>query len=180
MLDCDSDGVPDPCAISSGVVSDCDFNTIPDECSITADPTLDCDLDGGLDVCQLNNGTAEDCNLNGVLDSCDITGGLDQDQNGVPDDCQNADFIRGDCSANMSFNIADAILSLNYLFGQTTVECLDACDVNDDEVLNIADAVFTLAALFSGGPMPTAPFPNCGEDLVGSGLGCDVFNLGCP
>ena len=88
--------------------------------------------------------------------------------------------MRGDCNANGAFNIADAIVSLNYLFGQAAVTCLDACDVNDDEVINIADAVYKLGSLFSGGAMPLAPFPQCGQDPSGAENGCDSYGATCP
>ncbi|NRA75251.1 MAG: hypothetical protein HRU16_04860 [Planctomycetes bacterium] len=43
--------------------------------------------------------------------------------------------------------------------------CADACDSNGDGGLNIADAIFTLAALFSSGPAPSAPGPtDCDVD----------------
>ena len=104
----------------------------------------------------------------------------DQDQNGIPDECQDSDFVRGDCSGNGIFNIADAIVSLNYLFGQIPVSCDDACDANDDEIVNIADAVFKLAALFSGGALPAEPFPGCGPDPEGALLGCESYGAACP
>jgi len=58
------------------------------------------------------------------------------------------EFQRGDCNTDGSFNIADAIFSLDSLFGGgVDGSCGDACDSNDDGSINIADAIFTLAAL---------------------------------
>ena len=75
-------------------------------------------------------------------------------------------FGRGDCNADASFNIADAIFTLASLFsGGPAGVCADACDSNGDGGLNIADAIFTLAALFSSGPAPSAPGPtDCDVD----------------
>ena len=57
----------------------------------------------------------------------------------------------------------------------------DAADVNDDEKIEIADAVIELQFLFLGGPPPEAPYPGCDVDpTTGAGdtLGCGV--VVCP
>jgi hypothetical protein len=89
------------------------------------------------------------------------------------------EFQRGDCNADGSFNIADAIYTLASLFsGGPAGPCADSCDANDDGGLNIADAIYTLAALFSGGPAPAPPSPgNCGEDGTDTdALDCVTYN----
>lgn len=89
------------------------------------------------------------------------------------------EFQRGDCNTDGSFNIADAIFSLESLFGGgVDGSCGDACDSNDDGSVNIADAIFTLAALFSGGTMPMPPTPgSCGWDETNTDtLFCDSYN----
>ncbi|MEE2856816.1 MAG: hypothetical protein VX949_05410, partial [Planctomycetota bacterium] len=89
------------------------------------------------------------------------------------------EFQRGDCNADGSFNIADAIYTLASLFsGGPAGPCADSCDSNDDGGLNIADAIYTLAALFSGGPPPAPPSPgNCGEDGTDTDpLDCVTYN----
>ena len=90
-------------------------------------------------------------------------------------------FKRGDCNADGSFNIADAIFMLAALFsGGPAGTCQDACDGNDDGSLNIADAIYVLAALFSGGPSPSAPgTTTCGEDPTTDTLDCASF-VACP
>lgn len=82
-------------------------------------------------------------------------------------------FIRGDANQDLSVDISDPIMVLDYLFGSTSVlPCEDAADGNDDGDLNIADAVGILQHLFnSGGPLP-APFPDEGQDPTSDSLGC--------
>ena len=90
-------------------------------------------------------------------------------------------FGRGDCNADGSFNIADAIFLLAALFsGGQAGTCTDSCDSNDDGSVNIADAIFALAALFSGGASPASPSPGtCGEDPTADSIDCASF-APCP
>ena len=53
--------------------------------------------------------------------------------------------------------------------------CDDACDANDDGLNNIADAIYVLSNLFSMGPNPPSPFPDCGPDPTGDGIRCTAF-----
>ncbi|MGB1772648.1 MAG: hypothetical protein ACPHP7_10490, partial [Planctomycetota bacterium] len=46
---------------------------------------------------------------------------------------------------------------------------------NDDETIDIADAIFSLDALFGGGPSPWPPHQNCGTDETPGSLGCEYF-----
>ncbi len=83
-------------------------------------------------------------------------------------------FLRGDCNADGSNNIADVVAALTFLFGGGgTPLCADACDLNDDGSLDISDPVFLLSNLFSNGNNPPAPYPNCGLD------GTDTDPLDC-
>lgn len=89
-------------------------------------------------------------------------------------------YRRCNCNADASFNIADPIYLLGYLFASGPVpSCSDACDCNDDGTLNIADAVSMLAVLFSGGAPPAPPFPGCGPDPSADALTCISFPP-CP
>ncbi|MEE8143357.1 MAG: hypothetical protein V3T77_09680, partial [Planctomycetota bacterium] len=76
-------------------------------------------------------------------------------------------FVRGDANGDGFLNVADAISSMNYMFGTNTILllCEDALDANDDSSLNIGDPIFVLNRLFSSGPPLPPPFPNCGIDL---------------
>ncbi len=84
-------------------------------------------------------------------------------------------FVRGDCNRDLLVNLADGIMALNHLFvGTLLPPCLDACDANDDNLINAADPVYVFAYQFSEGPPPVAPFPNEGIDPTpGDGIGCD-------
>ena len=89
---------------------------------------------------------------------------------------QNADFIRGDCNTDGStdFAMADMRALLAYFFQQgACVPCLDACDVDDDGVVNVNDAVLMLTLGTGCGPayLP-APWPACGADPSTDSLGC--------
>lgn len=93
-------------------------------------------------------------------------------------------LIRGDCNEDGSYNIADAITLLGFLFPNPPpappLSCDDACDCNDDEALNIADGICILNGLF-GAPTvpPVAPHPSCGPDPDGTILECAGF-AACP
>ncbi|MEE8143279.1 MAG: FG-GAP-like repeat-containing protein, partial [Planctomycetota bacterium] len=51
------------------------------------------------------------------------------------------EFVRGDCNQDDMVDIADSIFTFNYLFVQGSREpgCDDACDMNDDGDVDIAD-----------------------------------------
>lgn len=163
--DCNNNNQSDAIDIAFGVSPDCDGNGVPDECDIAA----------GLD-----------CNSNLVPDACDIANGtsLDGNQNGIPDECELPEFVRGDCNGDTSFNIADGIALLGFLFPTggvpVTIDCLSACDCNDSGGLDISDAICILEGLF-GMPAspPSAPHPLCGTDPTPDTLTCDSF-VGCP
>ena len=82
--DCDADGISDYEAVEAGA-ADCNLDGIPDDCQ----EQPDCDGDGIWDVCAILNGLADDCNTNLIPDSCELAdGGLDEDNNGILDECQ--------------------------------------------------------------------------------------------
>ena len=92
-------------------------------------------------------------------------------------------FLRGDCNNNgLVYGVlGDVIAVLEFVYlGTFSPTCLNACDSNDDEAVNITDAVALLAWMFSGGPAPPAPTPfvglaflgACGPDPTPGGLGC--------
>ena len=78
-------------------------------------------------------------------------------------------------------NIADPTYIMSRLFPPVgpapPFDCEDAADVNDDGAIDIADPVVILNWLFSSGPDPVAPFPNCGVDPTSDGFACD--NTSC-
>ena len=93
------------------------------------------------------------------------------------------DFVRGDCNADGIpgvggdlCDLADPIFLLRVLFlGGPRPACPEACNVNDDARLDLADAVYQLAYCFLGRREPPPPFPRCGPDPTGPSLGCVRF-----
>ncbi|MCX7963895.1 MAG: hypothetical protein N2644_05385 [Candidatus Sumerlaea chitinivorans] len=94
--DCNANGTPDECDITSGTSQDCNANGIPDECE------PDCNGNGIADECDISSGSSEDCNENGVPDECDLQSGASEDcnANGIPDECDIADGVSDDCDEN--------------------------------------------------------------------------------
>ena len=88
-------------------------------------------------------------------------------------------FQRGDCNSDNRVNISDPI---SVVMATILVEefdfvpaCEDACDGNDDGVLDIGDAVYLLQWLFRGGPIPPAPGPFIfGRDPTEDALDCAI------
>ncbi len=156
-----SSSVPDLIHQNLFIAPDCDGNGNPDPCDLQQDPAVDCDGNGELDSCELASG-ASDVNGNGILDVCEPPL-----------------FVRGDANTDSFINIADAVTSLNHLFGDSQLGCTDAADTNDDGVLNIADPIYLLGFLFSGSIAPAAPYPQCDIDSTADPLDCVAVVL-CP
>ena len=69
---------------------------------------------------------------------------------------------------------------LTYLFASGPAGCLLALDGNDDNTVDLADAIYLLTYLFGSGPDPASPNPDCGQDLTPGGtLDCAAFDA-CP
>ena len=86
-------------------------------------------------------------------------------------------FKRGDVNSDGTLDISDAIGTLNYLFQNLPVVCLDAVDSNDDGAVDISDAISVLNYIFAGGPPPAAPGPSeCGVDTTDDALDCPGYN----
>jgi len=81
-------------------------------------------------------------------------------------------FVRGDANDDGSIDIADPVRILRHLFASIAINCQDACDVDDNEVLNVTDATALLNYLFKNGTAPRPPFPSEGTDPGGAALGC--------
>ncbi|MEM7262994.1 MAG: hypothetical protein AAF488_13460, partial [Planctomycetota bacterium] len=88
-------------------------------------------------------------------------------------------FRRGDCSADNTFDVTDPVVLLAFLFtGGSASDCWDACDMNDDGVVDLSDAAFALASLFqSAAPLPP-PGLECDVDPTDDSLSCAVGT--CP
>jgi hypothetical protein len=57
--------------------------------------------------------------------------------------------------------------------------CIDAADANDDGLVNITDAIYSLSFLVLGGPAPPAPFPACDHEETEDSLEC-ASHPACP
>ncbi|MEM7164994.1 MAG: FG-GAP-like repeat-containing protein [Planctomycetota bacterium] len=87
-------------------------------------------------------------------------------------------FVRGDANVDGTWNLADPIKVLGFLFSSEPLDCESAADANDDEGINLADVVYSLTQLFASGP----PFPTpttCGTDPTSGSLSCAGF-AACP
>lgn len=86
-----------------------------------------------------------------------------------------SNFIRGaDCDNNPSFNIADPIYLLRWVFlGGDEPDCTKACDLNDDGLVDSTDAIFSLQYMFIDGIPPESPFPLEGPDPTVDELQCE-------
>ena len=86
-----------------------------------------------------------------------------------------ARFRRGDCNGDGEVNTSDPVCIFDWLFaGEGRSECTAATNANGDDAANITDATYLLNHLFSGGPAPVAPFPDCGPGTLPADteLGC--------
>ena len=100
----------------------------------------------------------------------------DEDGDGVPDECRDAPFRRGDSNADGLRDLTDAIFILFHLFlCGAEPGCEKSADSDDSGVLDLSDAVHLLGHLFLGGPAPASPLEACGFDPTEDDLGCDDF-----
>ncbi len=88
-------------------------------------------------------------------------------------------FIRGDANSDGVFDVSDVITTFDYIFQGEYVPCEQALDSNDDELIDIGDAVYSLMALFAGGAEPAPPGASCGLDETPGTLSCEIFPP-CP
>ncbi|MEC9476954.1 MAG: hypothetical protein VX764_07960 [Planctomycetota bacterium] len=82
-------------------------------------------------------------------------------------------FLRGDCNTDTLVDLADAATVIATQFQGYEVGCLDACDSNDDSIINLADSVYLLNFLFLFGPTMPDPGPYVpGPDPTADDLDC--------
>ena len=86
-----------------------------------------------------------------------------------------ADFKRGDVNEDGTFDLADGITMLQYMFSGGVGYCVDAYDYDDDGMVNLADAVSGFNYLFLNGAAPAEPFAECGPDPVADNLECESY-----
>ena len=147
---------------------------------ITVGANAPCETDLMIEWCNDINGTGT-VNLynNAVIDFDSIQNYARNDGSVyvVPEEI----FQRGDCNSDDKVDLADSATMLANQFNGYEILCPDACDSNDDGLLNMADSVYLLNWLFKFGPIPTAPGPfNDGVDPTDDGLPtCDSDDTGC-
>ncbi len=88
-------------------------------------------------------------------------------------------FQRGDCNSDNRVTISDpiSVLMATILTEEFDFEpsCEDACDGNDDGVLDLGDAVYLLGWMFRSGLLPPAPGPYVfGLDPTEDALECTL------
>ena len=82
-------------------------------------------------------------------------------------------FLRGDVDGDGQQTVADARAILASLSrGGAELPCLDAADVNDDALVDDADAVLLLSSLLGDGVVLPEPATGCGLDPTPDALGC--------
>ncbi len=85
-------------------------------------------------------------------------------------------FLRGDTNRDKTFNIADVIATLEYLFvDQNKYTCLDAMDIDDNGTIDLTDPIKGLFYIFRRGSL-VIPNPHNG----GEGIDMLKDNLNCP
>ena len=106
-----------------------------------------------------------------IGDSIDIT---------VPGTGGQAPFLRGDVDQDGTRNLLDAVAIVRAVFGlgiryELIRACMDSADTDDDEDVDVADALFMLNYLFLRGPEIAAPAVSCGLDPSGEELTCSEY-----
>jgi hypothetical protein len=89
-------------------------------------------------------------------------------------------FVRGDANADGAVDISDPLNMLLELYAGVPVACLDAVDVNDDEVFDLADVNYSLEYLFIDANAIPAPYPLAGCDPSGDVLACASYRDDLP
>ena len=93
-------------------------------------------------------------------------------------------FQRGDVNSDGDLDVADGVyLALALFAGESSysIGCEDAADSNDDEILNLADVIYTLTYVLLSGPAPT-DVGVCSSELSGGEdvLNCELYMGPCP
>ena len=88
-------------------------------------------------------------------------------------------FIRGDADQDGIITTGDLILLQCVLYSTCTTDCEDALDWDDDDKLTLADYVLCQDFLYSSGPPPPPPYPNCGPDPFCNEFICEDHDY-CP
>jgi len=147
---------------------------------VTVDDTAECDQEQEINWCNGINGTGSVVLYNNVVIDFESIQNYERNDTSVmvvPEDI----FQRGDCNGDDKVDLADSAAILANQFNGFPINCADACDANDDGVLNMADSVSLLNYLFKFGTEPPAPGPiDDGPDPTEDGLPqCDSDDTSC-
>ncbi|HZN59550.1 MAG TPA: hypothetical protein VFD71_15870 [Planctomycetota bacterium] len=107
-------------------------------------------------------------------------------------------FVRGDMNQSGRLEVTDAILTLDYLFGGSTLPAGEATRTNciiamnfdgsvsrstptteDPEDVDLSDVVALLTYVFRRGVAPPAPFPACGQPTATAGATAECKEFLC-
>ena len=125
---------------------------------VTVDDSAECEQDQEIYWCDDINGNGDVLLYNNVVINYESVQEYERCGTSVfvvPEE----KFQRGDCNSDDKVDLADSATILANLFSGLDILCPDACDANDDGVLNMADSVFVLNWLFKFGEIPPAPGP---------------------
>ncbi|RTZ90653.1 MAG: hypothetical protein DSY81_11810 [Bacillota bacterium] len=147
---------------------------------ITVDETAECNVAQEINFCDNINGNGSVMLYNNVV--IDYLSVQDFERIGtsivvVPQEI----FQRGDCNSDDKVDLADSATTIASQFSGLPILCADACDANDDGIINLADAVFGMNWLFKFGTAPPDPGPfDDGPDPTEDMLPvCDSDDTGC-
>ena len=84
-------------------------------------------------------------------------------------------FLRGDANQDAKIDLSDVVFSLNHLYKEQKILCMDATDANDDGRVDISDSIFLLNFLFVGKKQPPEPFSKYGKDYTEDELNCNQY-----
>ncbi|MGE4619709.1 MAG: hypothetical protein AAEJ04_07875, partial [Planctomycetota bacterium] len=147
---------------------------------ITVDETAECDELQEINFCDDINGNGSVFLYNNVVidyRSVQDFERIDTNVHVVPQEV----FQRGDCNSDDKVDLADVATTIGSQFSGLPIFCPDACDSNDDGIINLADSVFILNWLFKFGDTPPEPGPlDNGPDPTSDFLPiCTSTDTGC-
>jgi hypothetical protein len=194
VLDADGDGVPDLLLGFCRTPSSCSLfvrwssrDGEGSRCGVTAHGVAfgafaDLDGDGHVDLIRTGHPLSGVPALTFLAGRTAPPAASDRNRNGVPDDCEERRFHRGDATGDGRIDLADSLALLSHLFlAPAAPACLDAADADGDGALTLSDPLFLLLYLFRGGAAPPPPGPppapcgTAGKPPGAGGLGCSEY-----
>lgn len=155
-------------------------NLLVGSIQVTVDETAECNETQEIYFCDNINGNGSVFLYNNVVIDYQSVQDYERVNTGinvVPEEI----FQRGDCNSDDKVDLADAATIIASQFQGLPILCPDACDGNDDGLINLADSVYVMNWLFKFGPIPPDPGPfDNGPDPTNDELPvCDSQDTGC-